>query len=111
MKIAYIILQVSKFMDTENFATDMDWMPGTKGVNDLFAIGFADGSFKLITKLAKVEKTVTDAHKGAVITLLLPRFIYYLTQLTSLKWSNDGSTLATAGEDGQLRVKPHNIET
>jgi hypothetical protein len=53
-------------MELEQYVTDTDWMPGTKGVNDLVAIGFADGSFKLVTRLAKVEKHVTDAHKGAV---------------------------------------------
>ena len=48
-----------------------------------------DGSFKIITKLAKIEKTVADAHKGALI---------------ALKWSKGGVDLATAGEDGQIRV-------
>jgi hypothetical protein len=33
----------------------------------VFAVGFVDGSFKLITKAAKIEKAVPDAHKGAVI--------------------------------------------
>ena len=53
-------------MELDNYATDMDWIPGTKGTSEMFAVGFADGSFKLITKNAKVEKTVADAHKGAV---------------------------------------------
>ena len=91
--------QTSKFnAEMKKYPTDMDWMPGTRGVNDIFAIGFADGSFELITKLGKVEKSVADAHKGAV---------------TSLKWSNDGSTLATAGEDGQLKTwsKTGNLRT
>lgn len=58
-------------MDLENYATDMDWQPGAKGTSDLLAVGFVDGSFKLITKLAKTEKTVTDAHKGAVTLLYI----------------------------------------
>ncbi len=57
-------------MELDQFVTDTDWMPGTKGVNDLVAIGFADGSYKLVTKLAKVEKHVADAHKGAVYFIL-----------------------------------------
>ena len=73
----------------ETFSTDLDWVPTSKGVNDSFAIGFVDGSFKIITKLAKIEKTVADAHKGALI---------------ALKWSKGGVDLATAGEDGQIRV-------
>lgn len=90
--------QTTKFMDLTKFPTDMDWQPGTRGVNDTVAIGYADGSFELVTKLGKVDKSVADAHKGAV---------------TSLKWSNDGSALATAGEDGQLKVwsKTGNLRT
>ena len=56
-------------MDLDNFATEMDCIPGIKGANDLFAIGFADGSFKLVTRLGKIDKTVNEAHKGAVILL------------------------------------------
>jgi intraflagellar transport protein 80 len=58
-------------MELDQYPTDMDWVPGTKGVNDMFALGFADGSYKLITKVGKVEKHVTDAHKGAVKNILL----------------------------------------
>lgn len=53
-------------MELENYSTDLDWIPISKGVNDIFAIGFVDGSFKLITKLSKVEKHVLEAHKAAV---------------------------------------------
>ena len=81
--------QATKFMELDNYSTDIDWLPITKGINDIFAIGFVDGNFQLITKLAKVEKTV-EAHRGA---------------LTCLKWSHDGGSLAPAGEDGQIRVK------
>lgn len=87
--IKNMIPKATKFMDLENFSTDIDWVPTSKGLNDSFAIGFVDGSFKIITKLAKVEKTIADAHKGALITL---------------KWSKGGVDIATAGEDGQIRV-------
>jgi len=72
----------------ESYPTDIDY-PISKALNDCFAIGFGDGSFKLVTKLGKLEKNVTDAHKGAVI---------------SLKWSSDGYSLITAGEDGQIKI-------
>jgi hypothetical protein len=36
-------------------------------MNDCFAVGFVDGSFRLITKTGKLEKNVTEAHKGALI--------------------------------------------
>ena len=68
----------------ESYPTDIDY-PISKALNDCFAIGFGDGSFRLVSKLGKLEKNVTDAHKGAVI---------------SLKWSSDGYSLITAGEDG-----------
>ena len=45
-------------MELENYPTDIEWLPLLKGMSDVFAIGFVDGSFKLITKLAKVDKTV-----------------------------------------------------
>jgi len=79
-------------------------MPGTRGVNDIFAIGYADGSFELITKLGKIEKAVADSHKGAVIQFSFLKRSNFL-KVTSLKWSNDGQTLATAGEDGSVRVR------
>jgi len=34
-----------KFMEFEDYPTDLDWLPITKGVNEVFAIGFSDGSF------------------------------------------------------------------
>jgi intraflagellar transport protein 80 len=61
----------------------------TKGVSELVAVGFADGSFKLFGKNGRLDKNVPDAHKGALI---------------SLKWSYDGGALATAGEDGALKI-------
>eukprot|EP01016_Furgasonia_blochmanni_P034705 TRINITY_DN3774_c0_g2_i1.p1 TRINITY_DN3774_c0_g2~~TRINITY_DN3774_c0_g2_i1.p1 ORF type:complete len:779 (-),score=217.27 TRINITY_DN3774_c0_g2_i1:42-2378(-) len=88
----------TKFTDNDVYATDIEWLPNSKGVNEIFAVGFSDGSFRLITKLAKIDKNVTDAHKGALI---------------SLKWSNDGSALATAGEDGFIKIysKTGNLRT
>jgi len=41
-----------KFMDFDSQPTDIDWLGPTKGLNELFAVGFADGSFMLVTKLA-----------------------------------------------------------
>lgn len=52
-------------------------------------MGFADGSFKLYNKNGKLEKNVGDAHKKSVI---------------ALKWSYDGSALATSSQDGSLKI-------
>lgn len=41
-------------MDIDSFAVDHDWTPLTKGVSDLAAVGFADGSFRLYNKNGKL---------------------------------------------------------
>ena len=46
------------------------------------------GKFLLISKSGRVEKSV-DAHRGAVL---------------SGRWSYDGTAMATAGEDGQVKI-------
>jgi len=51
------------------------------------------GSFRLINKTGRVEKTVEKAHAGAV---------------TALRWSYDGTSLLTSGEDGVLKVWSRN---
>lgn len=44
----------------------------SKGVNDVVAIGYIDGCFRLISKLGKVEKVNADAHKNGAVF-----FIFY----------------------------------
>ncbi|XP_065217449.1 intraflagellar transport protein 80 homolog isoform X2 [Planococcus citri] len=48
----------------------------------------ADGKFHIIGKNGRTEKTA-DAHRGAVLVG---------------KWSSDGSSLLTGGEDGQIKI-------
>jgi intraflagellar transport protein 80 len=59
----------------------------------VFAVGFADGSFRIYNKSGKVEKTVADAHTKSII---------------NLKWSYDGSALATTSQDGALKIWSRN---
>ena len=59
----------------------------------MFAVGFADGSFRIYNKSGKVEKTVADAHTKSII---------------NLKWSYDGSALATTSQDGALKIWSRN---
>jgi intraflagellar transport protein 80 len=47
----------------------------------------------MCSKGPRLEKVV-DAHKGAVIVV---------------KWSNDGSALLSAGEDGQVKIWSRSI--
>ena len=77
-------------LETEQYCTELRWYPslhGGKG-SELFVVGCTDGSFNLVGKNGRIEKKVTGAHNGAV---------------TTLRWSNDGSSLATSGEDGQVK--------
>jgi len=43
----------------------------------------------LVSKAGRVEKSIAEAHQSAII---------------SIKWSYEGAALATAGEDGQIKV-------
>jgi len=83
---------VGKLGQCEAYCTSMAWCP-TKGTDNTFALGCADGSFRLMTENGREEKKVADAHKGAVI---------------GLNWSSDGGAIATAGEDGLLKVWSRN---
>ena len=72
----------------------MHWFPSyskklASSTSDVFAVSCADGSFRLMSKTGRVEKTVANAHKGAVVTV---------------RWSYEGNALVTAGEDGVLRI-------
>ena len=91
--------QSTKWLDLESYAIDHDWMPFSKGASDVVAVGFADGTIKLINKNGKVEKHInTETHKKSVI---------------SLKWSYDGGALASTGQDGSLKIwsKNGNLRT
>ena len=48
----------------------------SKGVNEMMAIGFVDGSFKLITKLGKIDKVVADAHKNGAVIFITSSLIF-----------------------------------
>jgi len=67
----------------------MDWFPIAKGTQEVLALGCADGSFKLISKAGRIEKSVAEAHASAII---------------SIKWSYEGAAMATSGEDGQIKI-------
>jgi intraflagellar transport protein 80 len=81
-------LPITKLGATASYPTAMAWMPNSKGSDNTFALGSADGTFRLVGETGREEKKV-EAHAGAVI---------------ALKWSFDGSALATAGEDGSVKV-------
>ena len=76
-------------MDVDQPAICMDWLPNAKGNQEVMAIGNADGSFRLVNKAGRSEKSVNEAHASAII---------------AIKWSYEGAALATAGEDGQVKI-------
>ena len=52
----------SKVMDIDVPVMDMDWLPSGKGAAEVVALACSDGSFKLISKAGRVEKSVAEAH-------------------------------------------------
>lgn len=86
-----------KVAQLDAYFTDLHWYPVNSkktqaGGTDIFAVSCTDGSVKIISRTGRVEKSI-EAHKGACI---------------SLKWSYDGTALATAGEDGSVKVWSRN---
>jgi intraflagellar transport protein 80 len=71
-------------------ATTFDCSLMTKTQGELLAVGHVNGEMKILNKFGKVEKVI-QAHKGAV---------------TCIKWSHDGQTIASAGEEGTVKVGP-----
>lgn len=78
--------------DLECYVTDMQWLPGATrpGVpaNDVFAAACSDGTFKIIARGGRLEKSV-DAHRGAA---------------TAIRWNGDGTAILTVGEDGAVKT-------
>uniref|UniRef100_A0A0G4GHL8 IFT80 second beta-propeller domain-containing protein n=1 Tax=Chromera velia CCMP2878 TaxID=1169474 RepID=A0A0G4GHL8_9ALVE len=75
------------------FCTSMQFLPAASGrgaaADSYLALACADGSFRLLNKSGKEEKRVDNAHTGAVICI---------------RWNHDGSAIATAGEDGLVKI-------
>jgi WD40 repeat protein len=69
-------------------ATTFDCSMLTKTQGELLAVGHVNGEMKILNKFGKVEKSFL-AHKGAI---------------TCIKWSHDGQTIASAGEEGTVKV-------
>ena len=74
----------------ESYPTDLHWFPSgnKRQQSDLFVLACSDGTYLLVMRNGRIEKKV-DAHKGAVI---------------SVRWSNEGTAIATAGEDGIVKI-------
>ena len=76
---------LGKVCDVDAYVTDIAWLQ----TSDTFAIACTDGSFRLMNRNGREEKRVDNCSEGAVICL---------------KWNFDGSTLATGGEDGTVKI-------
>lgn len=84
---------IGQMMPLDAYVTALDWFPALPGKSDrkeqeIFVVSCTDGTFKLVHKAGRVEKSV-EAHTGAVI---------------ALRWSRDGTSLATGGEDGIVKT-------
>ncbi|KAE9554173.1 hypothetical protein FO519_002594 [Halicephalobus sp. NKZ332] len=65
---------------------------GKQTVNEVFLLSATDGKIHIITSAGKIEKSI-DAHEGAVL---------------GVKWSNDGTSFASCGEDGLVKMWSRN---
>jgi len=81
-----------KVCDMEQYVTSMHWFPSVgsrqQAGSDIFAVACTDGTFKLVSKSGRVERSV-EAHQGAVVCV---------------RWNFDGTAIATCGEDGGVKV-------
>ncbi|EGD77117.1 hypothetical protein PTSG_07451 [Salpingoeca rosetta] len=92
------VLQWNETLDDASELINLkeEWYPTSVAVGpnpkrsqgDVFAIAFDDGKFRLMAQTGRIEKTV-EAHTGAI---------------TTLRWSADGQSILTAGEDGLMKV-------
>uniref|UniRef100_A0A1I7VWG2 WD_REPEATS_REGION domain-containing protein n=1 Tax=Loa loa TaxID=7209 RepID=A0A1I7VWG2_LOALO len=81
-------VQMLMHLPSSLYPTDIQWFPrdnAKQQLNDIFALTSTEGS---ITRNGRIEKVV-EAHQGAVL---------------SGRWSHDGSTFATCGEDGAVKM-------
>lgn len=80
---------VNKITSITTFITGISWLPVVgKQSTDTFVISCTDGTYRFVSRSGREEKKVS-AHEGAVILV---------------KWSHDGSTLLTGGEDGDVKI-------
>jgi intraflagellar transport protein 80 len=49
-------------MEIDQPVLAMDWFPSGKGASEMVALACSDGSFKLVGKAGRVEKSVAEAH-------------------------------------------------
>ncbi|KAJ9526633.1 hypothetical protein QJQ45_017601 [Haematococcus lacustris] len=86
-----------KVCQLDAYFTDIHWYPlsskkNQAGGTDVFAVGCTNGTFKILSRTGRLEKNV-EAHTGACV---------------ALRWSYDGTALATAGEDGSVKIWSRN---
>jgi len=74
----------------DEYVTDIDWLPqvGTQ-VASQFVISCTSGRFFILSQSGRVEKVSNTKHHGAII---------------SIQWNNEGNAVATAGEDGSVKI-------
>eukprot|EP00164_Ancoracysta_twista_P001772 GFYU01002327.1.p1 GENE.GFYU01002327.1~~GFYU01002327.1.p1 ORF type:complete len:763 (-),score=200.01 GFYU01002327.1:142-2430(-) len=82
-----------KVCDMEVYCTDMHWYPASsrrqQNAPEMFVVACTDGTFKMMNKAGRVDKSIDNAHNGAVC---------------AVRWSYDGAALVTGGEDGCVKV-------
>ncbi|KAM3728232.1 Intraflagellar transport protein [Dirofilaria immitis] len=88
-------VQVLMHLPSSLHPTCMQWLPYDyikQQMNDIFILTSTEGKFYICNRKGRIEKIV-EAHRGAIL---------------SGRWSNDGSTFATCGEDGAVKIWSRN---
>ncbi|VBB31889.1 unnamed protein product, partial [Acanthocheilonema viteae] len=84
-------VQVLMHLPSSLYPTDMQWLPydSTKQqLNNIFVLTSTEGKFYICNRNGRIEKVI-EAHEGAIL---------------AGRWSHDGSTFATCGEDGAVKM-------
>ncbi|VDK82555.1 unnamed protein product [Onchocerca ochengi] len=84
-------VQVLMHLPSSLYPTDMQWLPqdyAKQQLTDIFILTSTEGKFYICNRNGRIEK-VAEAHQGAIL---------------SGRWSHDGSTFATCGEDGAVKI-------
>uniref|UniRef100_A0A915Q7B6 Intraflagellar transport protein 80 homolog n=1 Tax=Setaria digitata TaxID=48799 RepID=A0A915Q7B6_9BILA len=84
-------VQVLIHLPSSLYPTDMQWFPNSyakQHVNEIFALTSTEGKFYICNRNGRIERVI-EAHQGATL---------------SGRWSHDGSTFATCGEDGAIKI-------
>lgn len=86
--------QSKKEFEQSSFVTSLAWLPSDNqntvaSRKDIFVVGCAEGCIKIMSKPSRIEKTINNAHEGAVL---------------AIQYNYEGTSIISGGEDGVIKV-------